>query len=139
MFVFPLQTLVRSESEKQLSSFERKKCVEIMLQYNFPMFMYIFNSAFQILFGLAAIGLQIASIIVKSPLYYIGAGIWVGVIMISIECVCLILGFYISFFNSYLFICLKNLVSKLVAKEFETQLLGFCILEKLKSRLINGT
>jgi hypothetical protein len=101
--------------------------------------MYIFNSAFQILFGLAAIGLQIASIIVKSPLYYIGAGIWVGVIMISIECVCLILGFYISFFNSYLFICLKNLVSKLVAKEFETQLLGFCILEKLKSRLINGT
>ena len=92
MFVFPLHTLVRSESEKQLSGFERKKCVEIMLQYNFPMFMYILNSTFQILFGLAAIGLQIASIVVQSPLYYIGAGIWIGIIMIAIECICLVLG-----------------------------------------------
>lgn len=74
MFVFPLNQIVRSEYERTLSSFERIKCAEIMLTCKFPIYMYIFNSLFNIVFGLAAIGLQIAAIVVKAPLYYIGTG-----------------------------------------------------------------
>jgi hypothetical protein len=72
--MFPLNKIVRSDSEKNLNDIERIKCAEIMLRYDFPMKFYVFNSVFNILFGLAAIGFQIGSIIVQSPLYYIGTG-----------------------------------------------------------------
>lgn len=74
MFLFPLNKIVRSDSERQLSSLERTKCTEIMLEYNFPMFMFLTNSIINIVLGIACIALQIASIILKTPLYFIGTG-----------------------------------------------------------------
>lgn len=73
MFLFPFDRVL-AECEKNLTKPERIKQIEKMLQEDFPLCFYIFNSVFNILFGIAAIGFQVASLLLKSPLYYIFSG-----------------------------------------------------------------
>lgn len=108
MFIFPFDR-IKSKCERKLSKQIYIRNVENVLEDDFPMCFYIFNSLFQIVSGVLSIIFQIISILNKSPLYEISAGqikiikkfkliinvcnfrIWIGALMILLEIVCLFL------------------------------------------------
>jgi hypothetical protein len=73
MFLFPLNK-IKVGLEKQQVGSDHLRCVDHVLNNNFPLGMYIFNFVFVITIALALIVLQVISIIYRSPFYYIGAG-----------------------------------------------------------------
>jgi hypothetical protein len=95
----------------KMSREERKVVVQEILDNNLPFVQLTLNTSIGIFLALLAIGFEIASIIFKSPLYYIGAGynqfpfvrintslnysnfvtsrIWVGAVMFVIELITL--------------------------------------------------
>jgi hypothetical protein len=65
---------LRSKFEKQLSREERVQAVKNMLEHNLPVRTLTITAIIGIIFGLCAIGFQIAAIVVKAQLYYVGVG-----------------------------------------------------------------
>ncbi len=64
----------KSEAEKALSKEELKKCQEVMLEEKFPFKRYVITILLNLIIGLSVIGFQIAGIILKSRLYFVGVG-----------------------------------------------------------------
>ena len=92
---------IKSKAEKALSKEERLKCLEKMLNEDFPTKLYIGSAFIHIFFALAAICFQIIAIVYQAKLYFIGTGIWVGVIMIICEIICLLLSIHSFNLNYY--------------------------------------
>lgn len=73
MFIFPLDK-IKSKCERRLTSLQREASIEKTLENDFPMCFYLFNSIFNLVFGIAAIVFQVLSILATSPLYYVASG-----------------------------------------------------------------
>ncbi len=82
----------KTKYQKLLTKEEEKKCLQTMLLENFPLKTYVICLSINMVLGFCAIGFQFGLISVKGPLYYVGAGLWVGVIMI----ICESIGFLLS-------------------------------------------
>ncbi len=83
---------LKTKYQKLLTKEEEKKCLELMLLGNFPLKTYIICLTINMLLGFCAIGFQFGLISVKGPLYFVGAGLWVGLIMIICESIGFVLG-----------------------------------------------
>ena len=70
----PCLGCVKTKYEKMLTKKERKEAIGMMLAENFPLKIIIITTLMEALLGLMAIGFQIASIVVRSPLYFVGTG-----------------------------------------------------------------
>lgn len=70
---------------------QQREFMNKRLKENFPLTYVLIHSTCLILIGLACIGLQIAMIIGKSGLYYVGGGIWAGVVCVGLGAFCLLL------------------------------------------------
>lgn len=65
---------IKSKYEKNLSKQERIECLEQMLTQDFPLILFSISAFLNIIFGILAIGFEITSLVLKSPLYYVGTG-----------------------------------------------------------------
>lgn len=59
--------------------------IEHMLDYKFPSRLVVGSIVFGSLLNFSMVILQVAGIIVQSPLYFIGSGIWTGCFMLFIQ------------------------------------------------------
>lgn len=89
--------LIKTKSEKKL--FESQRCLGIknMLDNDYPLVLVICFIIGGILLGIGAISFQIVSIVYEAPLYYIGTGIWVGVLMVINEIFLIVLSIQLNF------------------------------------------
>jgi hypothetical protein len=65
---------LKSKYEKQLTKEERKEAIVSFLKNDFPLRFIVITTIMEMLLSFMAIGFQIASIILKSPLYFVGTG-----------------------------------------------------------------
>jgi hypothetical protein len=65
---------LKSKYEKQLTKEERVQAVKNMLEHDLPVKTLAITAIFGIILGLMAIGFQIAAIVVRAQLYYVGLG-----------------------------------------------------------------
>lgn len=62
------------DKDKKLTKIQKRQCVEIMLEKDFPIVMSIMLVIFNIILALGAIGIQTLSILLKTRLYYVACG-----------------------------------------------------------------
>ena len=65
---------LKSKVERQLSPDERKKCIQDMLDFQFPIKLYLVSFAINIFLSANVFGFQIAADRIESPNYFVYAG-----------------------------------------------------------------
>ncbi len=63
-----------SDKEKKLTKIQKRQCIEIMLEKEFPLVLTIILVIFNILAAFASIAIQIEMIIFQKDFYYIACG-----------------------------------------------------------------
>ncbi len=79
---FCCQTEAQRSLTQEEKEFAKKEYVSLPI---FPAKFYLLCTFFNIICAIAMITFQILSIVYKSPLYYVGIGIWVGALILLSE------------------------------------------------------
>ena len=87
----PAMTYEQQMAYRQQMLVQQREFINRRLKENFPTKYVLLHSVSLILIGLAAIGLQIALIVLRSTNYYVGQGIWAGLVCILLAGLSLLL------------------------------------------------
>lgn len=74
LFFYKKMIFLKSKSEKQLDKLQKCTGIVVMLQNDFPLYWVYFYAFIGLLFGIICFVLQIISIVVEGPLYFVGTG-----------------------------------------------------------------
>ena len=65
---------MKLNEEKRLTKIQNRQCIEKLLADDMPLLGLVFVILSNVLLCAASIGFQVTSIVLQSPLYYIGTG-----------------------------------------------------------------